>query len=78
MRIPTTPILCTIDFENHRIELSTTDFITTYELWDEDGMFLLASYTTDSEFVGNLSNLTGAYQLRLVGEDHIYMGYLEL
>lgn len=77
-RIPSSPKECTIDFENHRIELSTFEFILSYELWDEDGTYPIESFASDSEFVEILSGESGAYQLRLVGEDRVYLGYIEL
>ncbi len=77
-RIPSKPIECTIDLDNHRIELTTSEFITTYELWEEDGTYPIATCASDSEFVEFLSVLSGEYQLRLVGEEHVYIGYLEL
>lgn len=77
-RMPVASTRCTIEFENLRIELSTSEIILTYELWDEDGITLMASFASDYEFVDFLSGLSGGYQLRLIGEDHVYIGYLEL
>ncbi len=78
MRTPSSPKECTIDFDNHRIELPTSEFISAYELWDVDGTYVIASYASEPEFVDFLYELTGEYQLRLNGEDHVYIGYLEL
>ncbi len=77
-RIPSSHKECTIDFQNHRIGLSTSEIILTFELWDEDGITLMASFASDHGFVDFLSGLSGGYQLRLIGEDHVYIGYLEL
>lgn len=78
IRMPSHSKECTIDFGNHRIELSTSEFILSYELRDEDGTLTLASYASDAEFVEFLSGVSGTYQLRLIGEEHVYIGYLEL
>ena len=77
-RKPPVSIICTIDFEKHSIATSIQFDITGYELWDEDGVYPIASYDTDSEFVDFLSEQSGVYQLRLVGEEHAYIGYIEL
>lgn len=76
-RTPSLPIECTIDFENHCIELSSSEFILAYELWDEDGTYVIGSNASDSEFVDFISGLSGVYQLRLIGVEHVYVGYLE-
>ena len=77
-RIPSSPEECTIDFENHCIVLSSSEFIITYELWDEEGTYIIGSNASDSEFVDFMSGLSGVYQLRLIGVEHVYVGYLEL
>lgn len=77
-RIPSSPIECTIDFQNLRIELSSTEYINSFEVWDEEGVYPIASYDYDSEFVDFLSGLSGVYQIQLVGEEHVYIGYIEL
>lgn len=77
-RMPFAPIICTIDFKNHRIELSSSEFIIAYELWDEDGTYVIGSNASDSEFVDFISGLSDLYQLRLIGVEHVYIGYLEL
>lgn len=77
-RAPAVSVIGTIDFENHRLELSSSEFITAYELWDEDGTYVIGSYGSDSEFVDFMSGLSGVYQLRLIGVEHVYVGYLEL
>lgn len=77
MRIPSVPVVCTIDFEHHLISAAPYE-ITTYELWDEDGHAPLVSYDSDYEFVEFISGLSGNYQLRLVTNQRIYVGYLDL
>ncbi len=77
-RAPSVSVIGTIDFENHRIELSSSEFILAYELWDEDGTYVIGSNASDSEFVDFISGLSGVYQLRLIGVEHVYVGYLDL
>lgn len=77
-RIPSSPKECTIDFENHCIELSSSEFIIAYELWDEEGTYIIGSNASDSEFVDFMSGLSGMYQLHLIGVEHVYVGHLEL
>ncbi|MDE6521869.1 MAG: hypothetical protein K2L17_03540 [Muribaculaceae bacterium] len=77
-RAPAVSVICTIDFENHRIELSSSEFITAYELWDEDGTYVIRSNALDSEFADFISGLSGVYQLRLIGVEHAYIGYIDL
>lgn len=71
-------ISCTIDFAAGSIESSIASPILSYELWDEEGETILASYATDHELVDFMATLTGAYQLRLVTDEYLYIGYLEL
>lgn len=77
-RIPAAPILCTIDFRNSSITSGIPKPVLFYQLWDEEGETMLASYSTDSEMVAFMTQLIGVYQLRIVTEDSIYIGYTEL
>ncbi len=77
-RIPSAPVICTIDFENHRIETSIPYEIIAYELWDEDGIDTIVSYPSDYDIVEFMSTVSGAFQLRLITVEHTYIGYLEL
>lgn len=59
-RIPSARKECTIDFENHRIELSTSEFILSYELWDEDGTINLTDiYESTTGSLLTFWNVTG-------------------
>lgn len=71
-------IPCTIDFAAGTIESGIESPILSYELWDEDGVDMLISFGSPQEFTHYVSTLTGSYQLRLVTEDYLYIGYLEL
>ena len=77
-RIPAAPVICTIDFENHRIVTSIPDEIISYDLWNEDGEATIASYSTDYELIRYLANTIGVFQLRLITSEHTYVGYLDL
>lgn len=77
-RLPAAPVICTIDFENHRIVTSIPYEITAYELWDEEGNASIASYPTDYDLVEYMSGLSGVFQLRLVTSEYAYIGYLDL
>lgn len=70
--------MCTVDFTTENIESNTQYAVTTYELWDEEGEVMLASYTSDNELVEYMSGISGPYQLRLVTEEYLYIGYIEL
>ena len=77
-RTPEAPIMCLIDFSSLQIEVSGSPVILSYELWDEDGEYVITSYTDDSEMVMYLIGLSGTYQLRLTTEGGTYIGYLYL
>ena len=77
-RMPSTQYICTIDFNNYRIETTIPYDIIAYELWNEDGAGMSASYSTDYEIVEFMDGLSGEYQLRIVTTQHAYTGYLEL
>ncbi len=70
--------ICTVDFTTGTIESNTRDAVATYELWDAEGECMLVSFVSDHELVGYMSGISGAYQLRLVTEEYIYIGYIEL
>ncbi len=77
-RTPGKTETCIIDFNNATIHITITSDITCYELWDEEGESMLASYSTDSEMVLFMTQQTGIFQLRVVTTDSIYIGYIEL
>lgn len=77
-RMPAAPVICTIDFDSHRIATSIVYEITAYELWDEDGNVPLVSYTDDYEFVDYLSGVSGEFQLRIITSACVYAGHIDL
>ena len=76
--MPAAPVICTIDFDSHRIATSIVYEITAYELWDEDGNVPLVSYTDDYEFVDYLSGVSGEFQLRIITSACVYAGHIDL
>ena len=78
LRMPQKPKMCVIDFETLTIQTSATDNLISYELCDETGDAMIASYHTDYEMVAYMSSQTGVFQLRLVTEGCTYTGYIEL
>lgn len=70
--------ICVIDFSSMGISFSEPYAVIAYELWDEDGEYVIASYSDDYEMVMYLTSLSGTYQLRLTTEGGTYIGYLYL
>ena len=77
-RVPAAPVICTIDFESHRIATSIPYEIIAYELWDEDGTAQIVSFASDYDLVEYMSCMSGAFQLRLVSSERTYVGYIDL
>lgn len=77
-RMPSAPFICTIDFENHRIETSLPYNIIAYELWDEDGDSPIVSYANDYEMVECMANDSGVFQFRIVTDERTYVGNIDL
>lgn len=77
-RKPSSPLISIVDFASGHIEVSTPTPIISYELWDEEGETSIAAYPSDSELVQFMTGLDGVYQLRLVTDEYIYIGYIEL
>lgn len=77
-RIPSAPILCVVDFESGQFHVDNYLCISSYELWNEEGESLIVAYPEDERMVEFMSGLQGTYQLRLVAEECLYVGYVEL
>lgn len=71
-------IPCTIDLEAGTIESGIESPILSYELWDEDGVDIVVSFGSAQDITLFMATQTGSFQLRLVAEDYLYIGYLEL
>ena len=78
MRSPSLSSTCIIDFSSLEIIFSEAYAVISYELCDEDGTTIVALYDNDYEMVMYLANLSGCYQLRLVTDTGVYVGYLYL
>lgn len=78
LRMPSAPIALTIEFSTLSIKWNRAPSVQYYELWDEIGDHMIASYTNDHEMVTFMSSQTGGYQLKLVTEESTYIGYIEL
>ena len=77
-RMPAAPITCTIDFTTLSITSNRVQLILSYELRDETGEEIVATYPNDYDMVVYMSSLTGCYQLRLATAESTYIGYIEL
>lgn len=78
LRMPMASMTCIIHFTTNSIETNRLSEIISYELWDEEGEFLMASYISDSDMVALLSTVSGVYQFRITTAETIYVGYIEL
>lgn len=76
-RMPGHRELCVIDFISKSISVSIQDKNLLYELWDEEGKSLKASYTDEFDMVSYLSTANGCCQLRIITERTTYMGYFD-
>lgn len=77
-RTPARHIYCLIDFDVKGISIENDTEILSYELWNEEGESLIVAYPEDEQMVEFMSGLKGTYQLRLVTEECLYVGYVEL
>ena len=81
-RVPGMQVFCVIDFISKNIKVSAQTGIShdvvSYELWDEYGEVLHTCYFNDYEMVEYMSNVSGTYKIRLIMQDDIYFGYVEL
>ncbi len=72
----TRPVMCVITPEGIQSSIDSADIIA-YELWDESEMCLIST-SDELEFVTVLYTLGGNLALRIVTEDHIYIGFLSI
>lgn len=77
-RTPPVKGTCTLDFSSQQILTTVSDVILSYEIWTEDGIFQMGAFDSDADVVMFLNGIIGAYQIRLLTEKYIYVGYLEL
>lgn len=70
--------VCTYDIEEGWINTNIPYQINFYELWDEDGLSMIASCSSDSEFISLISELNGTYLIKLVTDQYLFIGIIEL
>ena len=52
--------------------------VISYELRDEEGETMIVGFSSDSDLVEFMTSLQGVYQIRLVTDEYLYIGYIEL
>lgn len=77
-RTPPVKETCTLDFSRQQILTTVSDVILSFEIWTEDGIFQMGAFDSDADVVMFLNGIFGFYQIRLLTEEHIYVGYVEL
>lgn len=74
-RMPSRPIICTINEQGVQTEISSEDIIS-YELWDIYGSCLIST-VDDKEFVIFLfSSIQAEYQIRIITDRYCFIGYI--
>lgn len=77
-RTPPVKETCTLDFSRQQILTTVSDVIISYEVWTEDGILQMGAFDNDADVVMFLNGIFGFYQIRLLTEEHIFVGYVEL
>lgn len=75
-RLPSRPIICTIDGTHGVAFDSYVEFISSYEIWSEDGDICLFRSNSDIEFAKFIVNSSTPYMINLISENYIYSGWL--
>lgn len=75
-RLPSRPIICTIDCTHGVSFDSYVEFISSYEIWSEDGDMCIFSSDNDLEFAKFIVNSSTPYMINLISENYIYSGWL--
>lgn len=76
-RIPAARVQCTIDFENLTVTGAFSSDLLTFEVWNEEGVECLATFTDEASFVSFLSEATSeVYCLRFYSATYIYTGFI--
>lgn len=77
-RIPSVKAECIISIPEQQITTDIPSEILSYELWDTDGETIEVAFSDEENMTQYLSGVVGEYQLRLVTDEYIYIGYLYL
>lgn len=73
-RIPPHPIYCNISKDNG-VEISTIDCeINSYEVWDIDGNYCIASFSEETEFVEFVFSMTSNFTIRIITDEFYLFG----
>lgn len=75
-RKPSMPIPCFLSLENGIQCDFISEEILTYEIWNEDDSFCMASYMDEEDFIYHIFYIPGDYLIKLVTQDYIYFGYI--
>lgn len=76
-RLPSRPIMCTIDFNSQTI-VGIDDEIFLYEVHDSESENLISSFTEASDFTSFLEHSNGCYMIRFTSESYHYIGYISM
>lgn len=76
-RTPTRRLDCTITEDGIFFTDAETPEFVSYDILDTAGM-TVATFADEESFISTLFSLSGEYQLRLVSDNYIYVGWVKL
>lgn len=77
-RMPSMKAECIILIPEQQITTDIPSEILSYELWDTDGETIEVAFSNEESMTQYLSGVVGEYQLHLVTEEYVYIGFLYL
>lgn len=73
-RAPARPIYCNISKDNG-VEISVLDCeIISYEIWDLEGNYCIASFSEEAEFVEFVFSMTSNFTIKIITDDFYLFG----
>lgn len=75
-RIPPRPFICTISESSGIQSDINKEDISSYEIWSESYEICIASYTSEDDFIYHIFSIPGAYEIRLISDDYVFVGYI--
>lgn len=75
VRIPSHPFIATISKDSFESDINPDD-IMSYEIWDENHVMCMQSYTGQSSFCQYLFCNPNNYKIIITTLDYIYIGYI--
>lgn len=75
VRLPPRPIIVTISSSGIQSDINP-DEIISYEVWDIDGNTCQASFCEEHPFCQYIFNAPGEYQINMVTDDYVFVGYI--